>query len=124
MRARYFDSAIGRFISEDPLGFTANDPVFYYHSQKTATELLWRTISACAPGAYDPSTPEGLALLGHELVHVGQYARGGLTRSNYLRELLKHGSGVDNKYEKPAYDKGQEIYLDLISKDDKCCSQP
>jgi hypothetical protein len=64
MRARYFDSAIGRFISEDPLGFTggdanfygyvANDPVFYYHSQKTATELLWRTISAPLPITVPP----------------------------------------------------------------------
>jgi hypothetical protein len=58
------------------------------------------------------------------LVHVGQYARGGLTRSAYLRELLKHGSGLKNKYEKPAYDLGQQIYDDLVAKDDKCCSTP
>jgi uncharacterized protein YqeY len=34
-------------------------------------------------GAYDPSQPSGLALLGHELIHVGQY-RGGMTWLSYL----------------------------------------
>lgn len=51
-------------------------------------------------GVYDPSRPEGLALLGHELVHVGQYRRGmtwlrylwsvrrGYSRSPYERDAL------------------------------------
>src|SRR5262249_44322675 len=34
-------------------------------------------------GRYDPSTPEGLALLGHELFHVGQY-RNGMTVISYF----------------------------------------
>lgn len=58
------------------------------------------------PGEYDPTTIDGLALLGHELVHVGQYRTGELTRSKYIRELMKHGSGTKNKYEAPAYAMG------------------
>ncbi len=55
------------------------------------------------PGAYNPSVPEGLAGLGHELVHVGQYRRKELTKLKYLIEAAKHGSGRENKYERPAY---------------------
>lgn len=178
MRARYFDPATGRFLSEDPLEFdggetdfyayVGNDPLFYIDPfglrPLTACEKLklkkyipqsdldnadlhtdefppkvWKFFPIplskdvdgitlenniyLRPGSYDPSTPEGLALLGHELVHVGQYAREGLTRSKYLREMMKHGSGEKNKYEKPAYDKGNLIYLDLVGNSDKCCSK-
>jgi Domain of unknown function (DUF4157) len=35
------------------------------------------------PGVYNASTTEGIALLGHELVHVGQY-RNGMTTLSYL----------------------------------------
>lgn len=35
------------------------------------------------PGVYNAAEPECLALLGHELVHVGQY-RGGMTWLTYL----------------------------------------
>src|SRR5262249_2846130 len=62
-----------------------------------------------APNEYDPTTPDGLSLLGHELVHVGQYRTGVLNEAKYLLELIKHGSGPDNKYEKPAYDMGKKI---------------
>lgn len=74
------------------------------------------------PGAYDPSTIDGLALLGHELVHVGQYRDGTLTRSKYFRELLRHGSGPKNKYETPAYDEEQKI-LNGLSKENCGCSK-
>jgi hypothetical protein len=32
-----------------------------------------------------------------------------LNEAKYLLELIKHGSGPDNKYEKPAYDMGKKI---------------
>ena len=52
------------------------------------------------PGVYDPKTVAGLAVLGHELVHVGQY-RNGMTRLKYGLASLK---GYDkNPYETPAY---------------------
>ena len=73
------------------------------------------------PGVYDPGTPDGLALLGHELTHVGQYRQGTLTRFSYVRELIQHGSGENNKYEKPAYDTQRDIERDLKRKKDKCC---
>ncbi len=75
------------------------------------------------PGAYDPSTADGLALLGHELVHVGQYQRDGLNRLSYIRELLRHGSGRENKFENPAYDKGDQIRRDLPTKGRYGCPQ-
>jgi hypothetical protein len=34
-------------------------------------------------GTFDPQTPAGIALLGHELTHVGQY-RTGMTAVHYL----------------------------------------
>jgi hypothetical protein len=52
------------------------------------------------PGEYDPKTVAGIAELGHELVHVGQY-RHGMTRLQYLLASVK---GYDkNPYEPPAY---------------------
>ena len=51
--------------------------------------------------------------LGHELVHVGQYRTGELTRSRYIRELLKHGSGTKTKFEAPAYGLQDEITFSL-----------
>ena len=50
-------------------------------------------------GAYDPLRRESLALLGHELVHVGQY-RGGM---NWLSYLWSARSGYSKSlYEKAA----------------------
>lgn len=40
------------------------------------------------PGAYDASRPSGLALLGHELVHVGQY-RQGMNWVSYLWSIRR-----------------------------------
>lgn len=42
------------------------------------------------PGSCRPETPAGLALLGHELVHVGQYRRGA-TWLTFLLSYLRHG---------------------------------
>ncbi|HLT91734.1 MAG TPA: DUF4157 domain-containing protein [Woeseiaceae bacterium] len=42
------------------------------------------------PGACRTDTPEGLALLAHELAHVGQYRRGA-TWLTFLLSYLRHG---------------------------------
>src|SRR5438270_271261 len=42
------------------------------------------------PGVCDTATVQGLALLAHELVHVGQY-RSGMTAWRYLLELAWRG---------------------------------
>ena len=68
------------------------------------------------PGVYNPSTPAGIAVLGHELVHVGQF-RKGLSVARYIWASMK---GYDkNPYEKPAYEKQAEIEDTLPKK--KCC---
>jgi Domain of unknown function (DUF4157) len=58
-------------------------------------------------GGYDASRISGLALLGHELFHVGQYRQG----MNWLKYILR-----PNKYEKPAEDKQAEISGDMTAK--------
>jgi hypothetical protein len=74
------------------------------------------------PGVYDPTTVEGLATLGHELVHVGQY-RNGLTWARYVW-ASRHGYDK-NPYEKPAYDKQHEIENTMTKeKCDGCPKQP
>lgn len=42
------------------------------------------------PGACRPGTADGLALLAHELAHVGQYRRGA-TWLTFLLSYLRHG---------------------------------
>jgi RHS repeat-associated protein len=155
--ARYYDPALGRFLSEDPIGFAGgqanlyayvgNDPIDFTdpfglrrltdcEKQKLAPyipkidldkadlhdgEVPWylgKDYSGITrgndiyfrPGVYDSSTIDGLAVLGHELVHVGQY-RNGLT---WLKYLIASRHGYDkNPYEKPAYDKEKEINQDM-----------
>jgi len=71
------------------------------------------------PNAYDPTTIEGLAKLGHELVHVGQF-RNGMTWAKYVW-ALRHGYD-DNPHEKPAYDKGDEILTTMTKGKCGACS--
>lgn len=63
------------------------------------------------PDAYNPGTAPGIALLGHEMVHVGQY-REGMTAIKYLWSSRK-GYSTETKYEKPAYGVEWEIFRDL-----------
>jgi hypothetical protein len=65
-------------------------------------------------GAYDPGTPEGLALLGHELVHVGQWRT---EPSTGIMIYLLHSG----RYETPAYALQMRIQDDLINKGSRCC---
>jgi hypothetical protein len=60
-------------------------------------------------GVYDAGTLEGIALLGHELTHVGQY-RNGLTVAGYLWSTL-HGYR-NSYYEQEAYAKQRQILND------------
>lgn len=62
------------------------------------------------PGAYDPLNPVGLALLGHELVHVGQY-RNGMTWLHYLWSVRLGYSG--SAYEQAAVATQAKIHADL-----------
>lgn len=78
-----------------------------------------------------------VALVGHELVHVQQYASyGDEFGREYLKEALwKFATGrdgyEDNKYEAPAFEKGDEIGSDLdkrfrdgrVNCDEACSAQ-
>ncbi|MGO4260511.1 RHS repeat-associated core domain-containing protein [Lysobacter sp. TAB13] len=62
------------------------------------------------PGVYSTTTAAGLALLAHELVHVGQY-RDGMTWLSYLWSTRR---GYENsKYEKPADAVQRQVQEDL-----------
>ena len=61
-------------------------------------------------GAYDPAQPAGLALLGHELVHVGQY-RGGMTWLHYLWSVRR--GYTKSGYERAAFAMQVRIFDDL-----------
>ncbi len=58
------------------------------------------------PGVYQPNTKAGVALLGHELMHVSQYLYG----MNWLKYLWSCRHGYRNSpYEVAAYEKGAVI---------------
>lgn len=58
------------------------------------------------PGVYQPNTPQGIALLGHELTHVSQFLHG----MTILKYLWSCRYGYANSiYEQQAYTKAQMI---------------
>jgi len=61
-------------------------------------------------GIYDPRTAAGIALLGHELTHVGQY-RAGMTAAHYLCSVI--GGYHNSRYEKAAFTVQTRILNDL-----------
>lgn len=63
-------------------------------------------------GVYSCETAAGIALLAHEMVHVGQY-RVGMTAIKYLWSS-RRGYSEDSRYEKPAYDLECRIFKDLL----------
>lgn len=62
------------------------------------------------PGGY--SEAEWLGLLGHELVHVGQFRRG-MTWAIYLWSQKTTGYDPESTYEKPAYELERKIVAEL-----------
>jgi RHS repeat-associated protein len=70
------------------------------------------------PGVYDSTTLSGIAVLGHELVHVGQY-REGMTWYGYLWDA-RHGYDT-SKYEPPAYAEQAQIEKDLKAANSSGC---
>jgi hypothetical protein len=62
------------------------------------------------PGTYAEDSPAGIALLGHELTHVGQY-RNGMTAVSYLCSALR--GYMNSRFEKAAYAVQARILRDL-----------
>jgi hypothetical protein len=73
------------------------------------------------PDQYDPTTAAGLSLLGHELVHVGQY-RNGMTWASYIWST-RHGY-ESSPYEKEAYAMQRRILNDLAASNFEGCAKP
>jgi len=63
--------------------------------------------------AYQPAFPDGLAGLGHELVHVGQY-RKGATALSFLLSYIRHGY-LGSPLEREAYNMQDLISAELNS---------
>jgi len=64
------------------------------------------------PGIYNTKSPDGLALLAHELTHVGQYREG----MSWIGYLWSTRNGYkESKYEKPAFASENRVLNDLIN---------
>jgi len=71
-------------------------------------------------GGLPAGTVQGMAILAHELVHVGQY-RAGMTWITYLWSV-KTGYAKDSEYEAPAYEMGARVQRDLTATGGVDCS--
>ena len=86
------DGEVPWYLGSDYVGITRGNDIYF------------------RPGVYDATTTAGVALLGHELVHVGQY-RNGMTVASYLWSTR---NGYRNSpYEQEAYDLQDRIQSDL-----------
>jgi RHS repeat-associated protein len=157
-RARYYSPQLGRFISQDPTGFSGGLNWYAYADGNPISEsdpLGLRPLTATEkcklkpyipqtdldnadlhdgqvpwylgkdfagitrgndiyfrPGVYDGTTAAGIGILGHELVHVGQYRNG----MNWLTYLWSTRKGYMNSpYEKAAYALENTIVNDLTN---------
>jgi hypothetical protein len=70
--ARILDGFVPRYLPRRYIGIARGNHIYFRR------------------GAYIAGTAKGLALLGHELVHVGQY-RCGATWLSFLLSYLRHG---------------------------------
>jgi hypothetical protein len=94
------DDRVPWYLPPDKIGITRNNDIYF------------------RPGVYDPGTSAGLGLLGHELVHVGQYRQG----MNWLSYLWSTRNGYYNsKYEQPAFEMQDRITNDLSKKGGVSC---
>jgi len=95
--ARIFEDKVPWWLRKDMDGITLGNRIYFRE------------------GVYDPGTAAGVELLGHELVHVEQYAEG----MTILRYLWASRKGYwNNPYEKQAYDKASLI------RDSFCLANP
>jgi hypothetical protein len=94
--ARIHVGEVPFYLPKDKAGITRDNDIYF------------------RPDQYDPSTVKGIARLGHELVHVGQY-RQGMTWATYLLSMPK-GYDEESRYEKPACDMEKRIRKDLTPK--------
>ena len=63
-------------------------------------------------GYYVPNTPQGLSLLGHELMHVAQFMHG-MTTFDYIWSCRK--GYMQSAYEVQAYAMGARVAQDFVA---------
>jgi hypothetical protein len=79
--ARIYNGVVPFWLGEDFIGLTLGNEIYF------------------RPGAFDPSKAAGLGLVGHELVHVGQFRNGETVMSfawSYIRALGYWGSPLED----------------------------
>lgn len=92
--ARIFEGKVPWWLRSDMAGITLGNEIYF------------------RDGVYLPGTASGVEILGHELVHVQQYADG----MTYARYIWASRNGYrNNPYEKQAYDKGAVIRNNFCS---------
>jgi RHS repeat-associated protein len=94
------DGEVPWYLPDDMAGITRGNDIYF------------------RPGVYEQGTVAGVALLAHELVHVGQY-RNGMTWYKYLWSTRK-GYSRNSKYEKPAYDLEDKVTKELTAAGTDC----
>ena len=119
----YEKQQLGPYVSEKDLnnaiihvGQTPKDGILPFPFPSDASAVTVHNNIYIRRQYYDPETSDFLGhLLSHELYHVFQYRTGVMTPFSYLREAARHGSGVDNKFEAPAYDFGDWVFEQLVN---------
>ena len=96
--ARIFEAQVPRWLGKKYIAVTLENRIYL------------------RAGVYDAGSVRGLALLAHELVHVGQY-REGMTRLKYL--WASRRGYASNPYEEPAYATERQI-LETLTSDCVC----
>ena len=82
MRARYYDPQVGRFISEDPLGFGGGDLNLYVYASNSpimlidpwglcAKDTFWGTVKTIGSGVVNAGVQTWNALANNEELHRG-----------------------------------------------------
>jgi RHS repeat-associated protein len=79
--ARYYDPALGRFLSQDPIGFEAGDANFYRYVENSPT-------NATDPSGYEKPRPV-------ELVDIMRPVQPELTLDNLARQPIGHSGLPD-----------------------------
>jgi RHS repeat-associated protein len=110
----YEKQCLAKYIPQEDLDNTTfyPDSTPWYLQPGYGGITLGNTVHLDA-GTYKYGTPAGIAVLGHELAHVGQY-RTGSTVFNFAGEGIKGGGHDGSSLETPAIDLQKRIYEDLM----------
>jgi len=88
-RARYYDSGIGRFISEDPIGFVGGDVVFYGYTLNGPTNFTDPSGMSGQAAAAATATAASSARSGFQVIQGGRAAAGGASAGSAVVTALE-----------------------------------